>query len=114
MLNGLLPPLEAGRRCHERDSLLGGVFPCFEAESVPAGASFSLVGESERAMLLSRSTDCCRDSLKVADGESSLTASERLILRALGARGDGVLAGDDFWGEMDLARSVDCKSKISN
>lgn len=93
MLNGLLSPLEAGRRCHE--SLLGGVFPCFDPESDPAGASFSFVGDSESPMLLSRSTDGCLDSFNVVDGESSFTASERLMLRT-SARGDGVLAGEDF------------------
>lgn len=49
------------------------------------------------------SSEDSRESSSVR-GESSFSESERLMPRAL-ARGEGVLAGEDFCGEMDLARS---------
>lgn len=47
-----------------------------------------------------------------APGDSSFNASERCTLRRF-ERGEGVLAGEDFWGEMDLARSSRRGGKVS-
>ena len=51
----------------------------------------------------SESTDASREC---GCGESSLSASEERCRLRRFARGEGVLAGEDFCGEMDLARSV--------
>lgn len=53
----------------------------------------------------SDSADLSRSfSIASPAGESSLRDSEMLTVRR-SVRGDGVLAGDDFCGEIDLARS---------
>jgi hypothetical protein len=86
---------------------VGGVVA--DLVSTSRGDSFSLVAEELKSIVASGfasgEPDC--EALPSLDGpgESSLNASERCMLRRL-ERGEGVFAGDDFCGEMDLARSV--------
>lgn len=81
--------------------------------SVSAGGSFSFVGDVESAMVSAAVLPSSRSgprvgsgvfSLDAGAGDSSFNASVRWMLRRLD-RGEGVFAGDDFCGEMDLARS---------
>lgn len=99
MLNGRLPPRELGLRCQDKgEALAGGVFvaPGFVSES--KGASFSLLGDDEKAIAsvsCSGSGDGLRALSGLVAGDSSFNASEIWILRRL-ERGDGVWTGDDF------------------
>lgn len=111
-LNGR-PPRDLGRCCHDR--VPDRARAAAGLVSVSSGESFSLVGDVEFAIVSagsSTSTSAAAAGGRVgsgvfsldAAGDSSFNASERWMLRRL-ARGDGVFAGDDFCGEMDLARS---------
>lgn len=76
--------------------------------------SISLVGEGERADLRSIGSadgdgiarDCRRgEKSGRGDGADGASSAGRFASKRR-AEGGGVFAGDDFWGEMDLARSV--------
>ena len=107
ILNGLVPPREVGLLCHASGEPLAEVLPRFASAS--KGDWFSLVGEvlAGADVMLSRSASESIEASRERDcGESSLRASEERCRLRRFARGEGVLAGEDFCGEMDLARSV--------
>ena len=111
---------EVGRLCHDRVDRAEGM--PMEGEvmdmlvrlmSDSDGESFSLVGELEESVALSMFSaegGAARGrGLPVLSrpGEARLVPSEaegRMPTRW--EEGDGVFAGDDFWGEIDLARSA--------
>ena len=115
MLSGRELPLEVGLLCHERvPDLAGGV------RLTSSGDSFSLVGDDN--MLASESPSRSMDSSRVRSvfsvasargvviGESNFSGGS--ARRAVEVwlywrleRGEGVFAGDDFWGDIDRARS---------
>jgi hypothetical protein len=79
--------------------------------STSEGASFSFVGEELKSIEVSGFASGSDDREVLSSlwnlGESSFNASVRCTLRRLEReRGEGVFAGDDFWGEMDRARSA--------
>lgn len=106
MLNGLVPPRDVGRLCHDSGDARVEALLRFASESM--GDWFSLVGEVlawADAMLSRSASESTEASRECGWGDSSLRASEeRCRLRRL-ERGEGVFAGEDFCGEMDLARS---------
>ena len=83
--------------------------------SASKGLSFSLVGEIESSCALSivvASASRTVRALGLSVAILSKEGEDRPIPSAAGARlmrfevGEGVFTGDDFWGEIDLARSV--------
>jgi hypothetical protein len=84
----------------------------FVSESI--GDWFSFVGEvlaCMEAMPSKSASESTEASRECGCGDSSRRASEeRCKLRRL-ERGEGVFAGEDFWGEIDLARSVRAKGQ---
>lgn len=105
---------DVGLLCHERVGVrvgtpaLGGgdvteVLDCLRSNS--KGNSFSLVGETESiASAAGGAIRSCSFAERSGIGEDAKLKGSPdciVLLRFAG----GVLAGDDFWGDMDLARS---------
>lgn len=57
----------------------------------------------------------CRAAERAGIGEEPKASSSvpRDVESLRREDGGGVLAGDDFWGEMDLARSTECNQLVS-
>lgn len=120
MLNGRgpprPPPREVGRLCHERVELRPGdvdaplIFDSSISVSASAESWFSLAEDEEKEIFEASGSGVADGSRllseSVAVGSSLIPSVRRAPWRL--DRGDGVFAGEDFWGEMDLARSRKC------
>jgi hypothetical protein len=82
------------------------------------GESFSFVGELEKSVAPSRASEAVSTVRCLGLPGLSRLGDSRLVPSEADGRmptrwavGGGVFAGDDFWGEMDLARSagMDCQ-----
>lgn len=82
------------------------------------GEWFSLVGESGRSAALPIASEDGPSRERglpvvVAVGENRPTPSEASERPGRWEAGEGVFTGDDFWGDMDLARSVGPRRRAS-
>ena len=116
---------DGGRRCHERGERAAE--PVAEGEvmvrlvrfwSESKGDSFSLVGESEYSFALSIESDAWprRDRGLPGfsgPGENKPAPSMAEPSPMRWAVGEGVFAGEDFCGEIDLARSAESGQKAA-
>lgn len=117
-LRGRSDACELGRRCHERGER-GGIVPergAFMPElrlssvsdalrPFSYGSEFSLVGESAVSLSIALSWANSRSTVSAGDNDCIVAADSASVSASVGLTVVGEITGEDFVGDIDLARS---------